>query len=232
MVTTVYRATVMASLVLVAACAAKQPAVQTSSAPPPPSAGGPVSGDPSGSVDDALEQLAVGNSAAARQTLLSILKARPGDRKARSLLDQIETNPQVLLGAKSYAYKVQPGDTMSILAKRLLGDSEKFYALARYNGIDDPRRIAVGQVLRIPGAPKPVRAATPAPARMAPEPVANPQNPARARALRGTALAEMNKGNINRAVALLQQASRMDPGNGAIKADLDRALRVQGTVGR
>jgi Flp pilus assembly protein TadD len=40
----------------------------------------------------------------------------------------------------------------------------------------------------------------------------------------------MNAGAIDRAVALLGRAQALDPGNPAIRSDLARARRIQGTV--
>jgi hypothetical protein len=110
-----------------------------------------------------------------------------------------------------------------------------FYALARLNGIDPPAAaIEEGRVLQIPGEPKqaqaparPVQAATITP----PKPQAPARDPARAAQLRSQALVQLNQGGVGRAVGLLQQASTLDPDNGAIKRDLDRALRLQKTVG-
>jgi hypothetical protein len=60
--------------------------------------------------------------------------------------------------------------------------------------------------------------------------VGPPLDPARATQLRAQALEQMNRGAINDAVANLQQATTLDPGNALIRRDLDRALRIQSTV--
>jgi Flp pilus assembly protein TadD len=65
-------------------------------------------------------------------------------------------------------------------------------------------------------------------------PVAKPAapvvDPLRAAQLRAQGLEAMNRGAIARAVALLDQASRLDPANPLIKRDLDRAIRIKRTV--
>ena len=48
-------------------------------------------------------------------------------------------------------YTVQYGDTLSGIAKELLGDASRYKEIAALNGIDNPNVIKVGQVLQIPG---------------------------------------------------------------------------------
>ena len=48
-------------------------------------------------------------------------------------------------------YTVQYGDTLSSIAKALLGDASRYKEIAALNGIDNPNVIKVGQVLQIPG---------------------------------------------------------------------------------
>lgn len=48
-------------------------------------------------------------------------------------------------------YTVQYGDTLSGIAKELLGDASRYKEIAALNGIDNPNVIKVGQVLKIPG---------------------------------------------------------------------------------
>ncbi|MES2721939.1 MAG: hypothetical protein V4656_02180 [Pseudomonadota bacterium] len=72
-----------------------------------------------------------------------------------------------------------------------------------------------------PAAPRP------APPAAAPKP---PANAARAAQLRAQGLEQLNRGAIDRAVALLSQASQLDPGNALIQRDLARAVRIRGAV--
>ncbi len=72
--------------------------------------------------------------------------------------------------------------------------------------------------------PKPSEAPNPAPP---PKPAPPPRDPAKAAALRSGALLQMNKGDVDRAVALLTQAAELDPDSAPIKADLERATRLQ-----
>jgi LysM repeat protein len=198
----------------------------------------PIAAPTAGSVTTrtALDLMGSGEEAQAREILETILASNPGDRTARKYLDQIIVDPVKLLGAQNYRYRVQSGDTMASIARNTLGDSSQFYALSRYNGISDPRKINAGQILKIPGtepkAKKPEPVAKPVVReRPAPPPSdASTSNPKLATQLRAEGLAALNRGAIARAVSLLTQASRHDPSNQTIAADLARAKRIQATV--
>jgi hypothetical protein len=203
-------------------------------------------------VRESIALLNAGEALKARNLLVKSLKKEPANFVARKLVDQIDKDPRQLLGAESFPYIVQQGDTLTALAEKHLGDPTLFYALARYNNINPPSASLTGRLLRIPGkAPEPptlVEEAKPAPAprKSAPTakkppaiatpakkpapPAAPPANPTRAAQLRAQGLASMNGGNINRAVALLRQAQASDPANAAIKNDLARALRIQSSL--
>ena len=49
-------------------------------------------------------------------------------------------------------YKVQPGDTLSKIAKKFLGDPNKYQQIVQTNRetIKDPDKIQVGQTIRLP----------------------------------------------------------------------------------
>lgn len=67
----------------------------------------------------------------------------------------------------------------------------------------------------------------PATAPTAPTPTTNP---ARAARLRASGLEQLNRGSIESALALLRQASQLDPGNALIQRDLERAVRISDAV--
>lgn len=48
------------------------------------------------------------------------------------------------------AYRVREGDTLSSIAARRLGKASRWREIAKLNGIRDPRRLEVGQRLRMP----------------------------------------------------------------------------------
>lgn len=122
-----------------------------------------------------------GNEDQARSELQRALSIDPNSKLALSLMRQITTDPQTMFGRESFAYTVRPSDSLSLIARRFLGDVYLFYALARYNDIKVPRQVAGGQVLRIPGKapppgadrdpPRPPPAAAPSPS---PSPSAAP----------------------------------------------------------
>ncbi len=203
-------------------------------------------------VGDAIELLNKGDATTARARLARVLRRTPGDSVAALLVKQIDTSPRTLLGERSFAYVARPGDTMSTLAARFLGNPMLFYGLARYNDMI-PAGLAPGRTLRIPGeapapreprAPvqKPAEEKQPRPAPPAPAAPATPAAPAarpaaapradaaRAAKLRAAGLEAMNRGAIDGAIALLTQAGRLDPGNALIRRDLDRAIRIRGAV--
>lgn len=179
----------------------------------------------------AVDLLGQGQVGQARAELAVLAAEQPGNATARSLLEQIDQDPKVLLGEKNFTYVVKPGETMTVLAQRFLGDPMKFYALARYNGIAAPATMEVGQSLLIPGVPRKAAPAARKPA--GPGAAAAPagaRNPGRAAQLRRAGLDSLNRGAVDGAVALFRQALSFDPGNALIQGDLDRALRLQSSV--
>jgi hypothetical protein len=201
----------------------------------------PVGGwSPRERVGKAIELLNAGQREPARRELREVLQHYPADPVARSLYNQLDVDPKAVLGAANFPYRVKPGETMSEIAQRFLGDPLQFYLLARYNGIEAPGGLVGGTTISIPGkarpAPstheEPTKRATPTPSAKpaTPPPAARPRMPARAAQLRGAALEQMTRGAINRAVALLSQALDLDPDNALVRRDLERALRIRGAV--
>lgn len=147
-------------------------------APPPPEPPPEPPVDPQQAVRSAIAHLQDGAEAEAEAELRSVLQVDPNNRLAASLLRQITEDPVALLGRESFTHRVQPGESLSIIARTFLKDPYLFYALARYNNIKVPRQLAGGQVIRVPGkAPavaSPPPAAAPAPPPAAPAPVPPP----------------------------------------------------------
>ena len=236
-------ALVLAIVAIASGCNDKhpKPVPAAPAAPPaPPSPPAPVlpQQSPQERLLNALTLLNQGKAGEARAYLLIVLADRPADRLALDLMRQIDTDPQILLGTRSYPYVLRRGETLSSIAGRLLGDRNRFWALARYNGIAVPAEAETGRTIRIPGAapaapqprpaPAPVEDVRPRPAAVVPALPA--RNPAAAGRLRQQGLAAMASGAINRAVELLQRALGLDPANATILGDLARARRVQATV--
>jgi len=121
-----------------------EPVPQTAPSPPEP-----VSAR--GYVLRAIERLEVGDEDRARTDLERALALQPRNNMANTLIEQFDVDPVVALGEESFPYTIQYGDSLSLIADRYLGDSLKFYILARYNGIDNPSRLAAGGTIRVPG---------------------------------------------------------------------------------
>jgi len=227
--------------------------VRTVSAPPPPPlppaiptlnipapnlpTPGLVPRDRLSRVVDLLGQGQIGQ---ARADLAELLRQRPNMHEAKVLQDSLDIDPKADFGEESFAYHVGAHETLITIAIGFFGDSYRFYGIARYNGITVPNSVKPGDTIQIPGrrrapvyrhAIKPVAddhgndtpAATAAPT--------TPQtNPAQAQKLRRAGLERMSAGSVDQAVSLLEQAQRLDPANGAIAGDLNRARRIQSVV--
>ncbi|MET0090993.1 MAG: LysM peptidoglycan-binding domain-containing protein, partial [Candidatus Thiodiazotropha sp.] len=106
---------------------------------------------PSKRVRKSMQLLQNGEYDQARDQLTWALQEKPNLQIATQLLEQIDADPIEYLGLKNFFYTVQPGDSLSLIAKKFLNDPMKFVILARYNKLDNPSRLAPGQRIRIPG---------------------------------------------------------------------------------
>lgn len=131
------------------AAATRAPEPAAAPAEPTPAALSPQ--DAQRALSNALDQLQAGQEDAAETELKRVLQTDPNNRLAQSLLRQIREDPQTLLGRESFAYRVLPGESLSRIAQRFMGDVHMFYALARYNNIRVPKTLAGGQIIRVPG---------------------------------------------------------------------------------
>jgi hypothetical protein len=194
---------------------------------------------PRDNVRNAIELLGQGDEWRARAELRAALNAQPNNVTAQRLMQQLESDPRTLLTGAPRPYIVRPGETMSQIAERYIGDGLMFYALARYNGIDAPNQLAAGQQIMIPRRPG-VAVQETAANEVAPPlepPVASgaatpPRSgeASRANALRLQALQQLNTGRVDSAVTLLRQAQSLDANNPAIQRDLARAVRLQASL--
>jgi len=69
----------------------------------------------------------------------------PGERGATAQAARTPAAPS------NRTYVVKPGDSLSAISQRTLGTSKRWEELMALNGISDPTRIRVGQVLKLPG---------------------------------------------------------------------------------
>ena len=179
---------------------------------------------------ETIDLLQNGDEAGARAKLEQAQALDAANDLARKLMDQIKADPQKELGAVSFRYTVQRDDSMSKLAQQYLGDRFRFYILARYNDVQNPSRLAAGQVLKIPGKAPPAGAAAagaaaaraPAPATVAADAPdeaiklasvdsATPRNASSALMQQGLDL--QRAGNLEGAYEAFRDAAQRDPGN-------------------
>ena len=99
----------------------------------------------------AIQYLQNGNNDEARRDLEIIITQHPNHRVAKDLINQMDMDPKEYLGTEHFLYTSQPKDSLSVIAERFLGDSLQFIILSRYNQIENPSRLTVGDTLKIPG---------------------------------------------------------------------------------
>jgi tetratricopeptide (TPR) repeat protein len=146
-----------------AAPAGETPAETAVATPPPTPAPAPVvvlsAQEIQRTIGIAVEYLEAGQEEPAEAELKKVLQSDPNQRLALSLMRQIKEDPVSILGAQSFPYKVQPGESLSKIAQRFINnDPYSFYALARYNKIAVPRSLGGGQIIRVPGKAPPTTA--------------------------------------------------------------------------
>ena len=249
----------LATMAMLGACAKKE---QPQPLPAPPAVAPPVEAGvadapqavpgltPTQRLARVVDLLNHNDEKTARVELDALLAQEPNRREARVLAQSIKGNPYEMVPRNSFSYVVQPGDSFISLALDYLGDSYKFYALARISGIAADK-LKPGDIIQMPGRlrgpsrpgvqrsrpsavrARPPRRGTPATESVTPataQPARPQSDPAAALRLRRQGLEQMTAGRINRAVSLLGRALQLDPDNKAITADLARARRIQGAV--
>jgi Tfp pilus assembly protein PilF len=102
----------------------------------------------------AINQLQQGDAARAAVELKAYLLDVPNSTPAKNLVAQIETPIETLYPVDNFTVPLGRDETLSSLAGIYLGDVLGFYGLARYNNIENPSRVAVGQSIRIPRTPQ------------------------------------------------------------------------------
>jgi tetratricopeptide (TPR) repeat protein len=127
---------------------AQEPPLEEEPVIPPP----PDNLSASRRVKQALHLLEQGDYEKARMQLAWALVDKPGLQIAESLVEQIDANPVDYLGVKNFYYKVESGDSLSIIAGKFLDDPMMFVILARYNQLENPSKLAPGDRIRVPGA--------------------------------------------------------------------------------
>jgi len=113
---------------------------------------------PSQRVQNAIKALQQGQTETARSQLTWALQEKPSLKVAKDLLDQLDTDPIEYLGEEHFTYRIEAGDSLSVIARDYLDDPLKFVILARYNEIQIPSELVTGQLIKIPGKKRQVAA--------------------------------------------------------------------------
>ncbi len=98
----------------------------------------------------AIARLQEGDQTGALAALDAYRKEVPSSQVADRLRAQITAPIDAYFPNENFQVTLAKGQSLSHLAKEYLGDALSFYALARYNGVAVPSRVAAGQTLLIP----------------------------------------------------------------------------------
>lgn len=101
-------------------------------------------------LDYVVTLLEQGEPEQARVDLKAILRSDPENAAAQRLLSEIDDPLAELFPEDNFSVVLQNRETLFSLSGEYLGDSFNFYALARYNDIANPSRVAAGQSIKIP----------------------------------------------------------------------------------
>jgi hypothetical protein len=74
----------------------------------------------------------------------------PNSSRAAKLLSQIQTDSSDYYPPEFFTVTLRSGQSLSTLAKRYLGSAWEFYALAKYNDIENPSRVNIGSQIKVP----------------------------------------------------------------------------------
>lgn len=173
---------------------------------------------------DSVLRLSEGDEAAGRSLLEQALALDPANALAQLMMRQVTADPVSELGSTHFQYTIQRDDTLAKLAQRFLNDRHLFYILARYNGIAQPNRIQLGQVIKIPGKAPPAHAeslppaepARPTPPPAAPPVAASPPEDGQVKRMAEGREQERN-GDLEGALATYSEVLRRDPAHAEAK---------------
>lgn len=105
---------------------------------------------PEANLSTAMDDLESGRVREAREILARLSREAPDSDVVARLMRQIDMPVAELLPGPYRRVEVRPGESLSLIAAREIGDPLMFYALARLNEIEVPARVPAGTVLRVP----------------------------------------------------------------------------------
>ncbi|WP_018141142.1 LysM peptidoglycan-binding domain-containing protein [Thioalkalivibrio sp. ALJ7] len=105
---------------------------------------------PTPAIEDIIQLLQAGEYVEAEAALDRLMAVDPGHPAGRNLMSQLQADPQEALGSAYQIHTVAAGESLAQIAREHLGDASQFVILARYNELEQPSRLLVGQRLRIP----------------------------------------------------------------------------------
>lgn len=97
-----------------------------------------------------LQLLEDGDEATGRVELVAYMQNSRRSAIGRSLLRQIDTPPEEYFPAEFREVILRKGQSLSNIAETYLGNAIEFHALAKYNGIERPKRMFPGQIVKVP----------------------------------------------------------------------------------
>jgi Tfp pilus assembly protein PilF len=105
-------------------------------------------------LNHAVSLLEQGQPERARVELQEFLRSEPDNAAAKRLLSHIDTPLAELFPEDNFTIQLRGGESLFSISGEYLGDSFSFYALARYNDITNPSRVAAGLSIKIPAVPR------------------------------------------------------------------------------
>lgn len=164
---------------------------------------------------EAVKLLSDGQWEEGRLRIQCALAATPNYRRALKIKDQLDSDPEAYLqrvrGKRSVTYAVQRSDTLGSIAKRCLGDTDLFVALARLNQKERPSALLLGERLRIVGT-----------ASCAETGREDGSTSDSSDALRRQALRAEQSGEFARAYGLISRSIKLSPNDAQVADDLKR----------
>lgn len=110
----------------------------------------PAADSPDDRWNTALDLLGSGDEQQAEDLFRELRDSPRYRERAKHLLEQIRRPIHRYFPDDHFNVRLRAGQTLSELSRHYLDDPLKFFALARYNGIAAPNRVAAGQLIRIP----------------------------------------------------------------------------------